>query len=120
MKPIVDGIGFGSITINGQKMRHDVIVRLDGTVERRKKELTKEIYGTSHHISLAEAEYVYEEGAELLIVGAGRFGRIHLSDEAERYFEERNCRTQLLPNNQVVRAWNQAQGKVIGLFHLTC
>ncbi|MBE9508215.1 MAG: hypothetical protein IMY86_09205, partial [Chloroflexi bacterium] len=71
MKPKIEATTFGSITIDGEKIKHDVILRLDGLVKKRKKKLSKRIYGTSHTISLDEARYVHEKGAELLIIGTG-------------------------------------------------
>jgi len=60
MKPKIDKTKFGMITISGTKYENDVIIRLDGRVEKRKKKLSKAIYGTSHIISLDEAKYIYE------------------------------------------------------------
>jgi len=54
MKPRIDGSEFGSITIAGETLDHDVLIRPDGKVKKRKKKLSKEVYGTSHVISLAE------------------------------------------------------------------
>jgi hypothetical protein len=120
MKPKIDRTEFGSITIEGTVFDHDVIIRLGGRTKRRKKKLSKAIYGTSHVVSLAEAEYVFEKGAERLIVGGGQNGMVKLSDEAAGYFKDRNCEVELLPTARAVEAWNQARGAVIGLFHVTC
>ena len=120
MKPSIDSTQFGSITIEGTTFGHDVIVRLDGRVKKRKKKLSKAIYGTSHVISLDEARHVYEEGAERLIVGAGQGGLVELSDEAAGFFQRKNCRVELLPTPDAIRLWNESQGAVIGLFHVTC
>jgi len=120
MEPGIDRTSFGSIVIDGKTHRHDVLIRLDGAVKKRKKMLSKAVYGTSHTLSLDEARYVYEEGAERLIVGAGQYGLVKLSDEAAAYFAERNCQVELLPTPEAARAWNDAEGAVIGLFHVTC
>lgn len=120
MRPKIEATTFGSITIDGRKFRNDVIARLDGTVEKRKKKLSKRIYGTSHTISLDEARYVYEAGAELLILGTGQYDSVHLSDEAQAYLQKHNCRTELAATPDAIRLWNKAQGKAIGLFHVTC
>ena len=120
MKPKVDKTEFGSITIEGTVFEHDVIIRLDGWVEKRKKKLSKAVYGTSHVISLDEAKYVYEEGAEHLIVGAGQHGMAKLSDEAADYFGRKECQVELLPTHEAIRAWNEVEGAAIGLFHVTC
>ena len=120
MKPKIDATQFGSITIEGSVFEHDVILRLSGKVKKRKKKLSKRVYGTSHTISLDEAEHVYEEGAKRLIVGAGQHGNVTLSDEAADYFKRKRCVVELEPTPPATRAWNNAKGAVIGLFHVTC
>jgi len=120
MKPRIDRTKFGSITIEGEVFERDMIIRLDGQVKKRKKKLSKAIYGTSHVISLDEARHVYQKGAERLIIGAGQQGLVALSDEAAAYFEGKGCRVELLPTRKAIRAWNEAEGAVIGLFHVTC
>jgi hypothetical protein len=120
MKPKINKSKFGSITINGQVYRHDVVIRLDGQVKKRKKKLSKQVYGTSHILSLAEAEYVHEAGAKVLIFGNGQFDSARLSDEARNYFAQAGCQVKLLPTPKAVDAWNESEGKVIGLFHVTC
>lgn len=120
MKPKIEKSRFGSITIAGETFSHDVVIRLDGKVKKRKKKLSKAQYGTSHVLSLREAQHVYQQGAERLIVGAGLFKRVRLSDEAAAYFQDRACQVDLLKTGKAVAAWNKAQGAVIGLFHITC
>lgn len=120
MRPRIDRTKFGSITIEGVVFKHDVIVRLNGQVKKRKKKLSKAVYGTSHIVSLDEAQHVYEEGAERLIVGTGQQGLVKLSDEAAGYFKRNECQVELLPTPEAIQAWNEAGGDVIGLFHVTC
>ena len=120
MKPKIERTQFGSITIEGSVFEHDVILRLSGKVRKRKKKLSKRIYGTSHTISLDEAKHVYEEGAERLIVGAGQHGNVTLSGEAAAYFKRKGCVVALEPTPGATRSWNHAKGAVIGLFHVTC
>ena len=120
MEPTIDRTMFGSITIDGQRYERDVIIRLDGRVKKRKKKLSKAVYGTSHRISLDEAEHVYEKGAKRLVIGAGQYGLVELSDGAADYFERKGCAVDLMRTKEAIAAWNDAQGKVIGLFHVTC
>jgi hypothetical protein len=120
MKPRIDRWRFGSITVEGAVFDHDVLIRLDGQVERRQKGLSRDLFGTSHIISPSEAEQVYEEGAKRLIVGAGMFRRVKLSPGAARIFEEKGCQVELLRTSRATRAWNRAEGPVIGLFHVSC
>src|SRR6266487_3468264 len=119
-RPKIQSTEFGSITIDGRAYQRDVIIRLNGKVEKRKKALSKEVYSTSHIISLEEAKQVYEEGAERLIVGSGQSGMVKLSDEAVQYFKRKGCKVELMPTPVAIRAWNEAKGAVIGLFHITC
>jgi hypothetical protein len=119
-KPKIDKTKFGSITIAGERYEHDVLIRLDGTVKKRKKKLSKEIFGTSHSISLAEAGYVYEEGAKRIIIGTGQSGMVKLSDEAAVFFQQKKCQVELLPTPQAIQRWNEMGRKTIGLFHVTC
>ncbi|MEK7737808.1 MAG: MTH938/NDUFAF3 family protein [Pseudomonadota bacterium] len=120
MHPRIDSTEFGSITIDGKRIEHDVLIRLSGEVEKRKKKLSKAVYGTSHIVSLAEAEYLYEKRTEGLIVGAGQNGMVELSDEAAEYFRKKQVAVDLLPTPDAIAHWNKAHGSVIGLFHVTC
>jgi hypothetical protein len=120
MKPTIDGTAFGSITIEGEMFNHDVIIQLGGKVKKRKKKLSKALYGTSHIISLDEAQYVHQEGAGRLIVGTGHLDMAELSDEAAEFLQEKGCQADLLPTKEAIRAWNEAEGEVIALFHVTC
>jgi hypothetical protein len=120
MKPRIDHTRFGSITLEGSVSEHDVIIRLSGQVEKRKKKLSKAVYGTSHIISLDEARYIYEDGAERLVIGTGQQGLVRLSSEAAEYLQRVKCQVELLPTPEAIQAWNQAEGAVIGLFHVTC
>jgi hypothetical protein len=120
MKPKIDKTKFGSITISGEKYEHDILIRQNGKVEKRKKKLSKEVSGTSHIISLAEAEYIYEDGAEKLIIGSGQSGMVKLSEEAAAFFEQMNCKVELLPTPDAIHLWNKTENLSIGLFHITC
>jgi len=120
MKPKIDKTKFGSIVIEGETYEHDVLIRLDGSVEKRKKKLSKAVYGTSHIISLDEAKYVYEEGAERLLIGTGQTGLVSLSDEAADFFAKKKCTVELHPTPEAIGVWNQEKGSIIALFHVTC
>ena len=120
MQPRIDRTQFGSVTIDGKVFTHDVLIRLGGKVGKRKKKLSKAVYGTSHTISLAEAEHLFQDGAERLLIGAGQEGRVALSEEAVSYFARNRCQVELLPTPEVIPVWNHADGAVIGLLHVTC
>ncbi len=120
MNPRIDATSFGSITIAGEEYDHDIVIRLDGAVKKRKKKLSKAVYGTAHTLSRAEAKAVFEPGAERLIVGTGQGDALHLADEAAGYFRKKGCAVELHPTPRAIAAWNAATGAIIGLFHVTC
>ncbi len=120
MIPEISATSFGSITIDNIIFDHDIIIGLDGSISKRIKKLSKEVYGTSHKISLAEAEYVYTHRAEKLLIGSGMFGRVHLSEEAKAFFDEKGVVVTLAATSKAIKRWNSASGKMIGLFHVTC
>jgi hypothetical protein len=120
MKQRIDGAEFGSITVDGHDIGHDVLIRLSGEIKKRKKKLSKAVFGTSHRISLEEAKYIFEKGTERLIIGSGHSGMMELSEDASAYFQKKKVRIDLLPTPEAVHLWNKVEGPIIGLFHVTC
>ena len=120
MKPTLLKTGFGFIETESDRIKHDIYIPLSGKVKKRRKKLSKQVYGTSHTISLAEAEYIYKKGAEGLLIGSGQFDRVRLSPEAEEFFQSRSLPVEILATPEAVQRWNELEGKWLGLFHLTC
>lgn len=120
MKPKLEKTSFGSITVDGQEYSHDILIRLDGSIEKRAKKLSKQVYGTSHTLSLAEAQHTYQAGAERLIIGSGQYGLVSLSPEAQGFFDEKGVVVEVAATPEALAAWNHAEGAMIGLFHVTC
>jgi hypothetical protein len=116
----IEGADFGSITIDGKTYPYDVLIRLSGKIRKRKKKLSKKYYGTSHIVSLEEAEFVYDKGCDLLVVGTGQDGNLHLSPEAAEFLARKDCTILAEPTPQALVTFNQAKGQKIGLFHVTC
>jgi hypothetical protein len=120
MRPRIDDTWFGSITVEGKRYEHDIIIRLSGKVRKRNKQLSKAIYGTPHTLSLAEIQELYRKRAERLIVGSGHEGQVHLSPEAAAFLAEQGCQVEIWPTPEAAEHWNQAHGKALALFHITC
>ncbi len=119
-KPVIQDTSFGSIQVDGEEYDHDIVITLKGRVKKRKKKLSKAIYGTSHTISLPEIKYVYETDAEGIVIGSGQYGVSELSEEASDFLEGKNCRVVLKRTPEALLEWNSVKGKWIGLFHITC
>lgn len=120
MKPTIKDTTFGSITVNDNRYDHDIIIRRNGSIEKRKKKLSKAIYGTSHTVSLDEMKFVYEENSEGIIIGTGQYGVLKLSAEADGFINSKGCELIILPTSEAMKEWNKKQGRFIGLFHVTC
>lgn len=120
MKPLIQNTTFGSITIEGETFDNDVIIRLNGVVKKRKKKLSKAVYGSSHTVSLDEAKYIFDKGANQIVIGSGQYGALSLSDEAKKYFNKRDCTVNLLPTPEAIKVWNESKEGTIGMFHITC
>src|SRR5258705_1501986 len=116
----IDSTIFGAIKIGGKTYQHDVVVRLSGEVVKRKKKLSKKLYGTSHVLSKDEAKFLFEKGCDLVVIGSGQMGNVHLSPEAEAYFDTKGCEVVLKPTPEAIRRVNRSRARRIGLFHLTC
>src|SRR5512139_1718581 len=116
----IDGTEFGSILIYGETYDHDVVIRLSEKVVKRKKKLSKRIYGTSHTVSEDEARFVYEKGCKELIFGTGQSASAALSPEAAAFFERKGCQVVAEATPRAIEVFNACQKPKIGLFHVTC
>jgi len=120
MKPMINSTSFGSITVNEKTFKNDILIRMSGQIEKRRKKLSKKVYGTSHKISLAEAKYIYEKGAERIIIGTGQTGYVELSKKASKFFEKKNLKAKLLRTPEAIKLWNESKDEIIAMFHVTC
>jgi hypothetical protein len=120
MRPRIDEGWFGSVTIEGTRYEHDILIRLSGKVRKRKKALSKAVTGSAHIVSLAEIEELYRPKAERLIVGTGYEDRVRLSPEALSFLAEHSVQVDLWPTPEAIGEWNSVEGQVLGLFHVTC
>ncbi|MBN1333436.1 MAG: hypothetical protein JW971_06705 [Synergistales bacterium] len=118
--PIIEGSSFGKIVIDGITYDHDVVITLSGKITKRKKKLSKKYFGTSHIISIEEADFLYEKGMDELIIGAGMNDSVTLSPEAENFFDRHKCTIHKAPTPEAVEIYNSSVSRKVGLFHVTC
>jgi len=116
----IESTEFGSITIDGKKYEYDVVIRLSGEIEKRKKKLSKRLYGTSHVVSKDEAKFVYEDGCRELVLGTGQDDNVRLSKEAAEYFDKKECKVIAQPTPDAIETFNRSKKGTMGLFHVTC
>jgi hypothetical protein len=116
----IDDSEFGSITIAGRTYEHDVVIRLSEKVVKRKKKLSKRLYGTSHRVSEDEARFVFEKGCKELILGTGQYGNAALSPEAAAFLKKKGCKVIAKPTPKAIKIYNLTRKPKVGLFHVTC
>src|SRR3984893_7105995 len=116
----IESTTFGAITIDGTTYQHDVVVRLSGEVVKRKKKLSRKLYGTSHVLSKDEAKFLFETGCDQVVIGSGQMGNVHLSPAAEAYFAKKGCTVLLQPTPKAIHTFNNSQANKIGVLHVTC
>ena len=121
MKPHIQCTEFGSITVADEGLDHDIVIRLNGEGEEAQKKLSRKEYGDSHTVSLEEAEHIFDDGAERLVIGSGQDGNVKLSEEAGALTSRRKAvRSNCIPTQEAIKVWNEAEGKTIAMFHVTC
>ncbi len=120
MKPKIVKSKFGSIQVEDQVYNHDILIRLDGSILKRKKKLSKRKFGTSHKVSLKEMRYIFEEGASNLVIGTGQYDQVRLSRKAEEFLQKRECGILMASTQQAIELWNESGPGSIALFHVTC
>ena len=89
----IDGTVFGAITIDGKTYEHDVVVRLSGEVVKRKKKLSKKLYGTSHVLSEDEAKFLFEKGCDQVVIGSVRWATCIYLRKLKPIWKERAARS---------------------------
>lgn len=120
MRPRIDASSFGSITINGKNYPQDVYIWANGKIQKRKKKLSKKVYGTSHKISCDELDYLLFEGLKILLVGIGQHARVRISDPGIELLAMRKVQAILRPTPKAIEIWNSNDEIKLGLFHVTC
>src|SRR5260370_2559940 len=73
---------FGAITIDGTTDQHDVVVRLSGEFVKRKKKLSKKLYGTSNVLSKDEAKFRFAKGGDQVVIVPVQTATSHLSRDS--------------------------------------
>lgn len=120
MKPVINSNDFGTVIINDTCYDYDIFIDIQGNVKKRMKKLSKKVHGTAHILSLLEAEYIYQEGVQKIIIGSGYEGILTLSDDAKHFFEKHNCAVEINSTPVAIDNWNKEKKKTIGLFQITC
>ena len=118
--PELSDAEFGQITIGGEAYSRDVFVTVDGVVKNRKKSKAKEIYGTSHMVGPKELKKVCRGGPEVLFVATGHSGQIELTEDAQRFLQQRAIECRPVETSQIAATYNDSKKRKAVLVHVTC
>jgi len=107
---------FGRIRINGRDYRNDVIVFPDRvSPEWWRKD--------GHSLIMADLEEVLQYGPDLLIVGRGAYGVMHIPEETREALRKKNIQLVDDITGTAIQRFNEGNEKgqkAVGAFHLTC
>ena len=121
MRPEVDSLSFGTITIDGTTFQHDVVILPSGEVIRRNKKPSKRKFGSGHRLARAELEeYFGSSPVSQLIVGTGHSGILCFSDGAVRFLDKRAIKAEFCPSPDAIRRFNEAPEGTAAIIHVTC
>lgn len=117
----IDSVGWGNITVNGQKY-HEVVISGEKIEPRDGERLEKEL-GTDHEIGNWEVEKLLSGSPEVIIVGTGAAGVLEVSDEVKEKLEQSGAEIKILLTSQTISEFNRltSEGKKVNaLIHTTC
>lgn len=118
--PHIDCVEFGTVTVDGEELPCDILIRANGKIAKRKKKRARDKYGTSHVIGPEELEQLCRGEPQTVIVGQGFQSMVRLTDDAQEYLRSLGVEWRLLPTPEAVEAYNQAKGPKALLLHVTC
>ena len=111
---------FGEIVVGRKTYDHDIYIPVNGKVKAREKSLAKKQFGNSHTVGPKELEEVCKGGPEVLFIGAGKEGKVEVTEEARRYLSQRAIQLEILPTTKLVEAYNGSKQRKAALIHVTC
>jgi len=111
---MIDHYEFGTITIDGKRYDHDVII-FKGEIRSWWRE-------TSHNVSIKDIESLAKERPKTIIFGTGASGVMKVSTEAEDYLRQNGIKVLMLKTGDAVKKFNElsADPSVAAAIHLTC
>ena len=110
---MIEEYSFGSMKIDGQTYENDLKIFPDGIRPDWWRE-------EGHTWQSEDIKDVLNYDPELVIIGQGHSSRMKLSKEVIRVLEDEGIEFIALNTQKAVEEFNNASGRVVGLFHLTC
>jgi len=120
--------GFGWVVIDGVKYEHDVLVLPDGSVLRRRKELSKELRRLFGHTPFSLNEFenllsVCGHPPEILVIGSGQYGDLPVMEDVLKKAKELGIEVIVKKTPEALTLLKEllAEGRrTAGVIHVTC
>jgi hypothetical protein len=112
--PVIDGYGFGHVTIDGREETRDVIVLPDRVVRDWWRK-------DGHGLVLEDLDDVLEDLPRHLVLGTGAYGRLRPDPGTLETLRARGIDVDVLPTAEAVERYTQLDSQTTAAaLHLTC
>ena len=91
----IEGTTFRELTVDGKTYDHDVVIWLSGEIVKRKKKLSKQLYGTSRVLQETKPNFSLKRAASQSSSTPVNSAMCNSSPEAEAYFAKNGCKAWL-------------------------
>jgi hypothetical protein len=108
---------FGSITIDGTRYEHDVLIDR-GKVSKRKKKPSKKFRDEFGHTPVSIEEEIPWK-CHRLVIGTGG-GALPVMDEVKREALRRKINLMILPTAEAIQELNRKSEETNAILHVTC
>jgi len=114
---LFETFSFGSISIDGVKYEHDVVIDR-GRVYKRRKKPSKKFREAFGHTPLSVEEEIPWKCSRLVIGTGG--GALPVMEEVKREAKRRKIELLILPTSEAIEELTQNPGKTNAILHVTC
>jgi hypothetical protein len=109
---------FGSVKIDGQKHRKDVVLD-QGKLRKRRKKPSRAFRKQYGHTPLSVLEDIPWE-CKKLVIGTGMYGRLPVMDEVLIEAQKRGVEVVVCPTPEAVQLLQEAPDQTNAILHVTC
>lgn len=112
---MIDSYSFGKIKVDGKTYTSDVILYPDRVMDNWWRK-------NGHLLNKEDLEEVFESKPEVLIIGTGASGLMHIPDETKRFVESKGIEVIVEKTEDACRKYNELKDsrRVVAALHLTC
>jgi hypothetical protein len=120
---IIEKTSFGSITIDGQKYKHDIYINIDGSIVKRRKDLSRPISKGHTVLGPEEIKLLLDQKPETLVIGKGQHGILPIPKESRKLLDDSGIiliedKTPIIMH--LLNNLLEEKSKVVAILHLTC